>query len=82
MHRAFSGLDFNNIEKSGMYSDGSTPTTSGCKNYPVDVTGMLVVFKTNHICAQIYFTNDVTSLHFRARYSQASWAGWKKITFS
>ncbi len=80
VYRFFTGLDFNNIQNPGMYSDGSTPSTSGCKNYPVDITGMLVVFRTTHICTQMYFTNNMTSLHVRARYLSSAWSGWRAVS--
>ena len=81
-YRSFIGLDFNTIEKTGIYSDGSTPDTSGCKNYPVNITGLLFVLRTQYVCAQIYFTNDMTSLHVRARYLSNVWSGWRAFSLA
>lgn len=74
--RSYDSLDFDNIIESGLYSGLGSPLDVGCANYPVNATGLLIVFYHNAVPCQIYITYTCV-MYFRARFSSLNWGEWK-----
>lgn len=84
----YNGKDFNDLYlNTGYYPGLATPTQVGCKNYPVDVTGVLEVIsvpddKQPAFAYQTYRTWDggiYTRSYWIGR-GGTGWTEWKKIT--
>ena len=88
----YGAKDFNDlVYNTGYYTSGATPSAAGCKNYPIDVTGVLEVI------SQI-FTNSTTGakwgfayqtyriytgdIYTRSYYTDTGFTAWKKIQFA
>lgn len=74
--RSYDSLDFDNIIESGLYSGFGSPLDVGCANYPVNATGLLIVFYHNAVPCQIYIAYTC-AMYFRARFSSLNWGEWK-----
>ena len=87
----YDGKNFNDlVYNTGYYTSGATPSAAGCKNYPVDTTGVLEVISqifTNATTGnkwgfayQTYrtYTGDI---YTRSYYSDTGFTTWKKIQF-
>lgn len=87
----YGAKDFNSlVYNTGYYTSGGTPASTGCKNYPIDVTGMLEVISqifTNATTGnkwgfayQTYrtYTGDI---YTRSYYTDTGFTPWKKIQF-
>lgn len=87
----YDGKNFNDlVYNTGYYTSGATPSSAGCKNYPIDVTGVLEVI------SQI-FTNSTTGnkwgfayqtyrtytgdIYTRSYYTDTGFTAWKKVQF-
>lgn len=76
----YAGLDLNDLRyKTGYYTSVDTPTEAiGCKNFPVELTGMLTVVGFVNFAYQTYFTYN-GQMFFRSYYTGAGWTPWKQI---
>lgn len=74
--RSYDSLDFDNIIESGLYSGLGSPLDVGCANYPINATGLLIVFYHDAVPCQIYVTYTCV-MYFRARFSTLNWSEWK-----
>lgn len=82
--------DFNQlINNTGYYTGFSAPSSSGCSNYPVNVTGLLEVISSMGknqstgnewgFAYQTYRTHT-GAIYTRSYYSDTGWTEWKLIT--
>ena len=87
----YDGYDFNELlYQTGYYLGSSAPSTSGCSNYPENVTGMLEVIsciKTNPTTGnkwgfayQTYRTHTGT-IYTRSYLTGNGFTAWKKVQF-
>lgn len=74
------GLDLDDLKTvNGWYISASAPTAArGCRNFPTDTTGMLLVFGMGSFAYQTYSTYD-GRIFTRAYYEGSSWSAWKQI---
>ena len=77
-----SGKDINNFMKNGIYStDGTLPSSTGMKNYPVDVTAHILVISSTYIVTQIYISHDASRIYVRGKYRDHDFSDWKLIKY-
>lgn len=89
---AYEYKDFNElIYKTGYYKGTSAPSATGCKNYPINETGLLEVISA---MAQNATTLDwwgfayqtyrdyKGNVYMRSYYSSSGWTAWKKVTLT
>ena len=77
----YANKDFNDLKNNtGYYTDSSSPSYSGCKNYPVDSTGVLEVIALSVFAYQTYKTYD-GEMYIRSCFN-ATWTEWKKVAFT
>ena len=76
----YMGLDLNELtSKTGYYASGSAPTAAlGCKNFPVEVTGMLTVIGIGGFSYQTYTTYNGL-MYARSYYIESGWTPWRQI---
>lgn len=87
----YDGKNFNDlVYNTGYYTSGATPSSAGCSNYPIDVTGVLEVISQIFTSAttgskwgfayQTYrtYTGDI---YTRSFYTDTGFTPWKKIQF-
>lgn len=74
------GLDLNDLkQQTGYYISLATPTEAlGCKNFPVELTGMLTVVGFGDFAYQKYSTYD-GKMYVRSYYTEIGWTPWKQI---
>ena len=75
----YDGKDFNSLStKTGYYISSSAPETVGCKNYPVNVTGILEVVAGGGFAYQTYriYTGEV---YVRSYFVSAGWFAWRQV---
>ena len=77
----YDGKDFNSLStKTGYYISSSSPETMGCKNYPVNVTGILEVVVGSGFAYQTYrvYTGEV---YMRSYFVTTGWFAWRQVYF-
>lgn len=76
----YMGLDLNELtSQTGYYAGGSAPTAAaGCKNFPVEVTGMLTVIGIYGFSYQTYTTYNGL-MYARSYYIESGWTPWRQI---
>ena len=76
----YMGLDLNDLRyKTGYYAGVDTPTEAeGCKNFPEETTGLLIVVGIGNFAYQRYFTYH-GKMFARSYYTGAGWTPWKQI---
>jgi hypothetical protein len=74
------GLDLNDLRhQTGYYISIAAPTeAAGCKNFPVELTGMLTVVGFGDFTYQTYSTYD-GKMYARSYYTEIGWTPWKQI---
>ena len=74
------GLDLNDLrDKTGYYISLATPTEAlGCRNFPIELTGMLTVVSYGDFSYQTYSTYD-GKIFARSYYVGIGWTPWKQV---
>lgn len=82
--------DFNDlIYQTGYYTGSSTPSAVGCKNYPIDTTGLLEVISailTNSTTGNRWgfayqtYRTYTGLIYTRSYFTDSGWTTWKAIT--
>ena len=76
------GLDLNNLTtQSGFYTSKTSPKEEiGCKNFPVNKTGMLMVVgvENGYHAYQTYMTYD-GCMYFRGYWVSSGWTPWRQV---
>lgn len=74
------GVDLDDLKNvNGWYIGANAPTEArGCRNFPTDTTGMLLVFGMGSFAYQTYSTYD-GRIFTRAYYEVSGWSAWKQL---
>lgn len=75
------GKDIDSFTESGIYTTASAaPSSSGMKNYPINLTGNIMVVKTNRQLTQFYITHDGL-LYIRAKFGDGAYSKWRAVSY-
>ena len=76
------GKDINSFTECGIYTTANAaPSNAGMKNYPIDSTGNIIVFKSNRQLTQFYITYDGL-LYIRTKFSNGTYSKWRTVSTS
>ena len=76
----YRNLDFNTLtQHTGYYADAYAPSSAGCSNYPVDVTGMLFVIAYEGVFAYQTYQTYNGYIYTRSYYVGSGWTAWKQV---
>lgn len=77
--KSYQGLDFNAADFC-IYTGKSAPGSSGCSNYPIDETGLLISY-IDTVSYQTYITYT-GGIYTRAKFYSRTWTAWEKLAYN